>query len=211
LTHTALFALALLAAPEAAQVGPQPHLAQGEALEVELRGDFNADFVPDLAYVAAKEGQRALRVVLGFANETDVGELPPQVLPLDPYPLADASLALTGPVRGKVLVLSEITGGTTAIASTHRFRWDHKLGAMRLIGLDAMLYSRTFAHDGKKGSWNLLTGDLLTSTLRLVKSPEPPGQTYETVGKKHRKKRSAPVRLEDSPDGSNVIDYPYGN
>lgn len=72
-------------------------------------------------------------------------------------------------VKNSVLLLRDMTGGTTAVASTHRFRWDAKLGAMRLIGLDATLYSRTYAHDGQEPSWNLLTGSLVNRTLRLNK------------------------------------------
>lgn len=205
---TIAIALLLTASPATAQEGPQPWLADGETIEVELRGDFNADFVPDLAYVAAKEDQRELRVVLGFANETDVGELPMQVLPLDPYPLAAASLALSGPVRGKVLLLEELGGGTTAVHSTHRFCWDTKLGAMRLIGLDATLYSRTFAHDGRKASWNLLTGDLHTHTMRLRKDDS--DIAYDEVDKRQRKKRSRPLRLENSPSGDDLLGWPGG-
>lgn len=206
MTQPTLLALALLGAPAAAQERPQPFLAEGETLEVELRGDFNADLVPDLAYVAAKEDRRELRVVLGYANETASGELPAQVLPLDSYPLADASLSIAGPARGKVLLLGELTGGTTSVASTHRFRWDAKLGAMRLIGLDATLYSRTFAHDGQEASYNLLTGDLVTRTLKLNAGP---GDTaYAKVREKRRKKPSKPLRLEDAPSGDDLLAWP---
>lgn len=208
MTRPALLALAVLAAPAAAQERPQPDLAEGEALEVELRGDFNADMVPDLAYVAAKEDRRELRVVIGFANETDAGELPAQVLPLDAYPLADAGLSMSGPATGKVLLFSELTGGTTALASTHRFRWDAKLGAMRLIGLDATLYSRTFAHDGQEASWNLLTGDLVTRTLKLNKGRD--DRAYTKVREKRRKKPSKPLRLENAPSGDDLLGWPSG-
>ena len=38
---------------------------------------------------------------------------------------------------------------------------------MRLIGMDATVYSRTFAHDGFEASWNLLNGDATTRELKL--------------------------------------------
>lgn len=199
--RTAL-ALLLIAAPVAAQEGPQPFLDEGESIEVELRADLNSDGNPDLAYVAAKEDRRELRVVLSYVNETDFGELPTQVLALDAYPLANASLA----VKGKVLVLEKLSGGTTAVASTHRFRWDDKLGAMRLIGLDATLYSRTFAHDGKEASWNLLTGDLITRRLRLNTAEG--DAAYDKVEEKRSKKRSPALGLEHSPSGDELLGWP---
>lgn len=199
--RTAL-ALLLIAAPVAAQEGPQPFLDEGESIEVELRADLNSDGNPDLAYVAAKEDRRELRVVLSYVNETDFGELPTQVLALDAYPLANASLA----VKGKVLVLEKLSGGTTAVASTHRFRWDDKLGAMRLIGLDATLYSRTFAHDGREASWNLLTGDLITRRLRLNTAEG--DAAYDKVEEKRSKKRSPALGLEHSPSGDELLGWP---
>lgn len=194
--------LALLALPAAAQEGPQPVLAEGEAVEVELRADFNADGRADLAYIAAREDSRELRVVTSFISEVEIGENPAQVLVLDPYPLGDGVLKL----KGNVLLLEDLTGGTTAVFSTHRFRWDAKLAAMRLIGLDATLYSRTYAHDGKEASWNLLTGDLVTRTLRLRKGPG--DQAYDKVGQMKRKKPSRPLKLEASPSGDGLLGWP---
>lgn len=203
----ALLAFALVAAPLNAQAdGPQPFLAEGETVEVQLTADLNADFNPDLAYVAAREDHRELRVVLSYANETDFGEQRPEVLVLDPYPLGDAQLSVSGGTRGRVLVLQELTGGTTAVASTHRLRWDDKLGGMRLIGLDATLYSRTYAHDGKEASWNLMTGDLVTRKLKLG---SPSGDAaYTKLPETRTKKPSPPVKLEDSPSGDDLLEWP---
>lgn len=200
--RTAAAGLALLAVPLAAQDGPQPALAQDETVEVETRGDLNGDGDPDLAYIAAREESRELRVVTSYRSATDFGENMPQVLALDPYPLADAELS----IRNNVLLLGELTGGTTAVASTHRFRWDPKLGAMRLIGLDATLYSRTLAHDGQEASWNLLTGDLVTRQLKLAKGTG--DAAYAKVGEKRSKKPSVPVRLENSPSGGDLLGWP---
>ena len=163
--RSAALALALIATPLAAQERPQPFLASGESLEAESRADLNGDGLTDLAYIARGEDMRELRVVTSYVSKTDFGENPAQVLALDPYPLGDATII----VKNKVLLLEDLTGGTTAIASTHRFRWDAKLEAMRLIGLNATLYSRTYAHDGQEASWNLLTGTLVTRTLKLNK------------------------------------------
>lgn len=202
----AAFALALLAeGPLAAQEGPQapqPVLAEGESVEVQINADLNADGYPDLAYVAAREDSRELRVVTSTKDKFEIGENMPQVLALDPYPLGDAVLT----VKGNVLAYEDLTGGTTAVYSIHRFRWDAKMGAMRLIGLDATLYSRTYAHDGQEASWNLLTGDLVTGALKLDTGKGDSG--YNKVGEKKTKKPSPPVRLEKSPSGDDVLGWP---
>jgi hypothetical protein len=202
--------LALLATPAAAQVGPpSPTLAEGEEVEVQLTADLNADGREDLAYIARKEDSRELRVVVTSTSEVKIGENPPQVLTLDPYPLGDGQLSTQDSGKGKVLVFEELTGGTTALSSTYRYRWDAKLDAMQLIGLDATLYSRTFAHDGVEASWNLLTGDLVTRTLRLNKGEG--DQAYNPVGEKKTKRALPPIRLEDSPRPEGILPYPEPN
>lgn len=201
-----LLALAMIAAPASAQVGPQPILDAGEELEVGLHADFNGDGHADVAYIVRGDEKRELRVATTFVNEVEIGENPPQVLALDPYPLGTAQLSEKDSAKGKVLVFEDLTGGTTAIASTHRFRWDAKLEAMRLIGLDATLYSRTYAHDGREASWNLLTGDLVTRTLRLNKGPG--DAAYDKVGEIRRKKPIPPLRLGDSPSGDDLLGWP---
>lgn len=203
----ALLALALLAAPApmqaGAQVGPQPMFDAGEELEVELHADFNGDGHADVAYIVRGEDKRELRVATTFVTEVEIGENPPQVLALDPYPLGTAQISEKDSARGKVLVLEDLTGGTTAVASTHRFRWDAKLQAMRLIGLDATLYSRTYAHDGEEASWNLLTGDLVTRKLKLNKE-----RGYDKVGETKGKKPSPPLKLENAPSGDDLLGWP---
>jgi hypothetical protein len=197
-----LAALSLLAAaPLAAQEGPQPKLGDGETVEVELHADLNGDAIPDLAWIARGDDTRELRVVTSYRSEVEIGENIPQVLALDPYPLGDATLK----VARNVLLLEDLTGGTTAVASTHRFRWDAKLAAMRLIGLDATLYSRTYAHDGAEASWNLLTGALVTRTLKLSGAE---GRGYDKVGEKRSKKASKPLKLEQSPSGGDLLGWP---
>lgn len=197
-------ALGLAAAPLAAQEGPQPALGEGEEIEAEVHADFNGDEIPDLAWVARRGDElRELRVVTSYRSEVEIGENMPQVLALDPYPLGNAALSVKESARGTVLVFEDLTGGTTAVASTHRFRWDTKLEAMRLIGLDATLYSRTFAHNGLEASWNLVTGDLVTRTLRLRESDG--DQAYDAADEKRTKRPAVPTRLEDSPSGEDLV------
>ncbi|MFM7347963.1 MAG: hypothetical protein ACKO01_00560 [Erythrobacter sp.] len=181
---------------------PKPDLSPGESVEVEVRADLNADGMADLAYIAVKEDSRELRVVTTYRDQFAIGENVPEVLKLDPYPLGDAELS----VKRNVLVFGELTGGTTAVASTQKFHWDPKLGAMRLIGLDATLYSRTLAHDGAEASWNLLTGDLVTRQLKLNKGAG--DAAYTRIAEKKTKKPSPPIRLEKSPDGGDLLGWP---
>lgn len=196
----ALLGLALLAAPVTAQA--TVHAVSSMDIEVAVTADLNGDGQDDNAMVVRDGGRRELRVVTSYRNETDFGENPPQVLPLDPDPLGDAVLKL----YGNVLLLEELSGGTTATFSTHRFRWDPKLKAMRLIGLDATLYSRTFAHNGREASWNLLTGDFTSHTLKLRNDGG--DVAYDQVGRQRKKKRSTPVRLEQSPSGDDLLGWP---
>ncbi len=205
--RAALLALALNAAPASAQYeGPHLYLGDGEELEVQTRADFNADGYPDLAYIVRRgdEEMRELRVITTVVSDVDIGENLPQVLPLDPTALSGAELSF----NGKALLFKELTGGTSAVASTHRFRWNRKMEAMQLIGLDAKLYSRTFAHDGAEASWNLLTGDLVTRTLRLNTGPG--DQAYNPSPEKRTKKPSPPVRLENAPSGDDLLGWPGG-
>lgn len=195
----------LTAAPLAAQDTSTPGLAAGETVEVQVHADLDGDGLPDTAYVAAGADRRELRVIRSRRNGTRGGQGRAEVLPLDPYPLADGVLK----VKGNVLLLEDLTGGTTAVFSTHRFRWDPRLRAMRLIGLDATLYSRTYAHDGQEASWNLLTGDLITRKLKLTGAGEDRG--YDKVGETRRKKPSAPVRLEKAPSGDDLLGWPGAN
>jgi hypothetical protein len=194
------FTLALIAAsPLAAQDGPPLRLGSSETVEVETRADLNGDGIVDVAYIVRRGDTRALEVLTSYRSEVEIGVNQPQTLALDPYPLGEATLS----VANKVLVVKDLTGGTTAVASTHRFRWDPKLAAMRLIGLDATLYSRTFAHDGSEASWNLLTGTLVTRNLNLTTGTDDRG--YRKVGEKRGRKPSRPLRLEDSPSGDDLL------
>jgi hypothetical protein len=208
MSRAARTVLALLAAttalPLAAQEGPQPILGEGETIEVETHADFNSDGIPDLAWIARGADKRELRVVTSYRSEFDFGENTPQVLPLDPYPLGAGELVVS---KG-VLVFNDLTGGTSAVASTHRFRWDAKLAAMRLIGLDAKLYSRTWAHDGAEASWNLLTGTLVTHTLKLTGSGD--NKSYAKSAEKRTKRASAPLLLEGAPSGEDLLGWPGG-
>ena len=141
-------------------------LEPGEEIETRIDGDLNADGDSDTAYVVAGPDARKLRVLLSYRSEIDIGHGPAGELRLEPDRLGPAGLTID---KG-VLTIRDLTGGTTALAATYRYRpAETKEGPrMRLIGLDATVYSRTFAHDGDEMSWNAATGDTITSLLKVA-------------------------------------------
>lgn len=187
---------ALLAAAtahaQAIEILPGVELSGDAELETQVNGDFNGDQIEDAAYVAHNEDSRALTVVLSVRHEFDF-EYRTEVLILDPTELGPARLSLDG----NVLMLEDMTGGTTAIASTHRFRYDGRGKQMRLIGLDAKLYSRTHAHDGFEASWNLLNGDATTRELRLNSGVG--DEAYRPGPQRSFKRRIRAQWLSDAP------------
>ena len=142
----------------------------GVRQESVLSGDFDGDGREDRAMVLRDDERRRLLVAL-----YGVGAL-------DPYPLGEASLSAP---RG-VLVIEDLAGGTTAIQSTYRYRYDKATDRMRLIGDDVSLYSRTWQHGTTKVSTNRLTGKRITTVNDLVGEPGPNaklGPDKETASK----------------------------
>lgn len=187
--------LLLSAANAAAQ---ELQLESGAELEVRADGDLNGDGVNDIAFVSSRDDSRALTVLLSVKREPEV-EFAPEVLELEMTEFTPATLV----IDGNVLRFEDLTGGTTAIASTRRFRYDGLRKRMRLIGMDATVYSRTNAHDGFEASWNLLNGDAMTRELRLVEGAgEDP---YETGRERRFKHRVRPQWLAESPDPETML------
>lgn len=177
----------------AAEIAPGVELPPGYEVEARVDGDLNGDGLGDIAYVAHSEDARALTVLLSVGHEVDF-EYRPEVLPLELTEFTPATLSLDG----TVLKLEDMTGGTTAIASTRRFRYDDRGQRMRLIGLDATVYSRTFAHDGFEASWNLLNGDASARELRLDRGGG--DAAYKPVRERSFKRRTRAQWLSDAPD-----------
>ena len=184
-----LLLAALLAAssiPGRADAPPR-FVPEGWRMETQLEADFDGDGKMDIAMVVRNDDERWLLVALGEGKglrRVGLGEM-------DAYPLGDASLE----AKKGVLVVNDLTGGTTAIASTYRYRYEAASGRMQLIGDDVELYSRTNAHGGIKVSTNRLNGVRLTQT-----------STIDEIGGERRfskeKRSSVPVTkiyLEDAP------------
>ena len=194
---------AVLAAGQAAAI--EPDLAPGEDIEARLDGDFNGDAEADLAYIVSSEDRRELRVVLSYKSEVEIGVEPAETLALEPTGLGPGSLSL----EGNVLKFDDLTGGTTAISSTRRYRYDAARHQLRLIGLDATLYSRTNSHDGFEASWNLINGDAVTRELRLNRGSG--DEAYLPGPERRFKRRAEPQFLADSPDPETMLEEMRGD
>jgi hypothetical protein len=191
----------LVAAPLSAQLPAVPKaldaelankLAKGETLEGRVDGDLNGDGQIDTAFIGRGNDSRTLYVALAVREETFVDHDLIGRGPLDAYPLGPAELAIA---RG-VLTVKDLVGGTSATAATYRLRYEPATKQMRLIGLDTNFYSRTWAHDGRETSWNLLTGDRSTRVLKL----EAPGGPYIPGATVKAKLATKPVYIDKLPD-----------
>jgi hypothetical protein len=201
--HRAASLVVLLAASAAqaqvTQILPGVELPAGAEIESRVNGDLNGDGIEDAAYVAHNDDSRALTVVLPAKDEFSV-DYRTEVLVLEPTAFAPGTLTLDG----TVLAFEDTTGGTTAVSSTRRFRYDGRGGQMRLIGLDARAHSRTYAHDGFETSWNLLNGD---ATTRELKRNTGGGDAAYNPGPQHSFKRRIRAQwLADSPDPEVVLE-----
>ena len=156
LAATAVLPAAAIAKPDLPLRADAPprFVPEGWVLETQLEADVNGDALADIAMVIRNDDERWLLVALGEGKglkRIGLGEL-------HPHPLGDASLE----VKKGVLLITDLTGGTTAIQSTYRYRYEAASGRMQLIGDDAALYSRTNTHGGIEVSTNRLTGVRLT-------------------------------------------------
>jgi hypothetical protein len=177
-------------------VALEPVLLPGEELETRLDADFDGNGTADVAYITRTDEGRALRI--GY------GENGAEYLPLETTPLGPGELSFAN----GVLVFEDLTGGTTAYATTRRYRFDQANIRMRLIGFDFTLYSRTYAHDGFELSWNLITGRLITRELHL--NEKGGDAAYDPIVEKTTIRKSAKVWLFDTPDPETLMEQVRG-
>ena len=168
----------------------------GGRVEVRVDADLNADGDVDTAAVMRDEAAetRRLVVALGYRNEVDMGHEPVGEAAMNPYPLGAAQLRVD---RRGVLVVEDLAGGTSAIASTYRYRFDPAAHRMRLIGDDVHYYSRTNQHDQVRISSNRLTGLQLRRVDRLA--PEGADEAYVPGPEERGSVPTTPVYMEDAP------------
>ncbi len=159
-------------------------------IEVRLDGDFTGDGLNDVAFIAASEEKRVLIVMAGYVDEFDLGHEPIGQLELETFPLGSASLSF----KKGVLIVEDLTGGTTAINALYRYRFDKTKKRMQLIGDDVTQYSRTNQHDSVKISTNRLTGTSISRVSKLK------GDGYEDQPQVTKKVSTKAIYMEDTPN-----------
>jgi len=179
-------------------------LPAGAAIEVRMDADLNGDGIVDTAFIGGTEEKRLLKVMLSYEDEFDLGHAPAGELELESYPLGPATLS----AKKGVLVVEDLTGGTTATSSTYRYRYEAKGPApgMRLIGLDAQRYSRTNSHDSFKISWNLLSGGLVSQRGRVNESAGEKDEAYRYDAERKTVRKSPPILLDATPRPDELLD-----
>ena len=188
--------IALAAAPE--KIKPQrPDTAilkhyspDNTEIEIRLDGDFTGDGLDDVAFVAASEEKRVLIVMAGYVDEFDLGHESIGQAELETHPLGAASLNF----KKGVLIVEDLTGGTTAINALYRYRFDKTKRRMQLIGEDLTYYSRTNLHDSIKVSTNRLTGQSISQVSKLK------DDGYEDQAALTKKVSSKAIYMEDTPN-----------
>lgn len=138
-------------------------LPASATIETRLDADITGDGLRDIVVVGRSEDERRLVVLVGYSTDTDMGYRPVGEMAMDISPLGSAELSL----KAGVLIVEDLTGGTTAISSLYRFRYDKPADRMRLIGDDVTLYSRTYTHGSVGISTNRLTGVQVTTRSEL--------------------------------------------
>ncbi len=173
------------------------YMPDGATIETRLDQDVTGDGLRDLVFVARNDETRVLKVMVAHADEFNMGYEPVGEMRMGDSPLGDASLS----VKKGVLIVEDLDGGTTAIQSLYRFRFDAKENRMRLIGDDVSLYSRTNAHDSTAISTNRLTG------LQIVKRSVVGNDGYTDQPEQKKQVSTAPVWMEDAPSPAKTLGW----
>lgn len=173
------------------------YMPDGATIETRLDQDVTGDGLRDLVFVARNDETRVLKVMVAYTDEFDMGYAPVGEMRMGESPLGDASLS----VKKGVLIVEDLDGGTTAIQSLYRFRFDPKDNRMRLIGDDVSLYSRTNAHDSTAISTNRLTG------VQIVKRSVVGKDGYTGQPEQKKQVPTAPVWMEDAPSPAKTLGW----
>lgn len=174
-----------------------PYMPDNASIETRLDADVTGDGLRDLAFVAANDDVRVLKVMVAYADEFAMGFQPVGEMRMGGSPLGAASLS----VKKGVLIVEDLDGGTTAIQSLYRFRFDSKETKMRLIGDDVTLYSRTNAHDSTSISTNRLNG------AQIVKRSVVSDAGYTDQPEEKKKVSTKPIWMEDAPLPEDTLDF----
>lgn len=139
---------------------PGAHVAQ--RLDADLNADGLIDTVLSLSYEDApdRDAYRSVQVFWGHhqdprvTSDEDDGDGGNGYANFESSPHGAPNLGF----KKGILLVEDLTGGTTATQTSYRYRYDPEADDMRLIGLDAERYSRTNSHGSIKLSWNVVTG-----------------------------------------------------
>lgn len=172
------------------------YMPDGATIETRLDQDVTGDGLRDLVFVARNDETRVLKVMVAYTDEFDMGYAPVGEMRMGDAPLGSASLS----VKKGVLLVEDLDGGTTAIQSLYRFRFDPGNRRMRLIGDDVSLYSRTNAHDSTSISTNRLTG------VQIVTRSVVGEDGYTDQPERKQRVSTAPVWMEDAPLPTKTLD-----
>ncbi|GAB3385776.1 hypothetical protein [Lysobacter fragariae] len=179
----------------------------GMAVESRLDADLTGDGRPEAIFIATGEETRVCTVLGRFQVDAAPGQKAYEVLsPIDSLALELSPLG-SGSLSAKkgVLMLEDLTGGTTATQTTYRFRFDASEDRMRLIGLDTERYSRTNSHGSIKLSWNLLNGAHIVQQGDLDESGQGDG-AYRYRPEQKTVHKSEKVFMSDTPNPDDLID-----
>lgn len=179
-------------------------LPEVSMIEARLMADVDGDRIADVVFVGGTAEARKLVLLRGYRSEVDFGYEPALAAALEPYPLGAPTLLL----RKGVLVVADLTGGTTALQATYRYRADPGTRRMRLIGLDAERYSRSGAHPPLKVSWNLVTG--AQEVRRARAAPAASDAAWEFLPPARTVRRSPPLDLAATPSAEDLVDAALG-
>jgi hypothetical protein len=168
--------------------------------------DLDKDGKPDLVMVVRAPENENRRLLAARATANGYRNIGEAYLPT--YPLGDASVNFTA--RG-VLVVEDLTGGTTATNSIMRYRYappqpGSPEGRMRYIGLDVTVYSRTNRHDATKLSYNWLTGERSRQIDKLTKRGD-----YAPQPAKRAKGEPRDWYMEDTADPDDFLSAEMGH
>lgn len=175
----------------------------GGEVESRLDADFNGDGKVDAAAVMRDDEHeaRSLQVVIGYVDEVGFGHDPIDGVALDPYPLGNASLRL----KDGVLIVEDLAGGTTAIASTYRYRYEPGEHRMRLIGDDVSHYSRTNNHDALEISTNRLTGLRIRQVMKRLEEPAADDAAYDPQPETRETVPTTPIYMAEAPSPEETL------
>lgn len=175
----------------AAADAPSATAQSDPPIEAELSADVTGDGRVD--HVTVSGGGDSRRLIVKAAS--DAGPIQIGSVALSEDSLMNTDLEM----RDGVLLVGELSGGTTAVSSLYRYRYDPAVRRMRLIGDDVTVYSRTYAHGMTEVSTNRLTGQRTTTRSELAPKSIAP-QAYRPGRVTRSRVSRTPIWMEDSPD-----------